>query len=77
MLIDLYAEVIIDDQINNCKEGIRIYALSLADLVDRAVSETDFNTKASEALQDVVVVSDERKHLVVRLIDFLALHLCS
>ena len=77
MLIDLYAKVIIDHQINNCKEGISIYALSLADFVDRAVAETDFNTKASEALQDVVVVSYERKHLVVRLIDFLALHLCS
>ena len=77
MLIDLYAEVIIDDQINNCKEGISIYALSLADFVDRAVAETDFNTKASEALQDVVVVSYERKHFVVRLIVFLSLPLCS
>ena len=77
MLINFDAKVIIDHQINNCKEGISIYALSLADFANRAVAKTDFNTKASEALQDVVVVSYERKHLVVRLIDFLALHLCS
>ena len=77
MLINFDAKVIIDHQIDHCKEGVRIYSLSLADFVDRAVAETDFNTKASEALQDVVVVSYERKHFVVRLIDFLALHLCS
>ena len=76
MLIDLYAEVIIDDQINNCKEGISIYALSLADFANRAVAKTDFYPKTAEALQDIIVVSNQRKHLVVRLVDFLAFHLC-
>ena len=76
MLINFDAKVIIDHQINNCKEGISIYALSLADFANRAVAKTDFNTKASEALQDIIVVSNQRKHLVVRLVDFLAFHLC-
>lgn len=74
MLINFDAKVIIDHQIDHCKEGVRIYALSLADFVDRAVAETDFDSKAPKTLQDVIVVSNQRKHFVVRFVDFLALH---
>ena len=57
MLINFDAKVIIDHQINNCKEGISIYALSLADFANRAVAKTNFYPKTAEALQDIIVVS--------------------
>lgn len=43
-------------------------------LFDRLVSETKAYTERAEALQHIVIVADDRYQLIIRLVNFLILH---
>ena len=69
LLVTIYRKV------HHGKEGVGIHVLFVADFPYRLVAESQVDAEATQALQDIVIVSNDADHLVVSLIHLLIFHL--
>ena len=67
--------VTINRKVHHGKEGVGIHVLLIADFPYRLVAESQVDAEATQALQDIVIVSNDADHLVVSLIHLLIFHL--
>ncbi len=74
LLVVLKFSCTIDGVINHSQESISVYMVVDTGLTHRLVAEAQTDAKASQSLQQIVIVADERNHLVVRFIHFLIFH---
>ncbi len=65
----------VDAEIDNGQEGVGVYILFLAHFFDGLVAKTQVDAETAKALQNAIVVGNERDHLVACLIHLLILHL--
>ena len=66
----------VDGKVDHCQERVGVHAIALASLPHRFVTKAQADAEAAQSLQQVVVVADERYHLVLGLIYLLILHRC-
>ena len=62
-------------KVYHSKEGVGIHVLLFADFPYRLVAESQVDAEATQALQDIVIVSNDADHLVFSLIHLLIFHL--
>ena len=74
LLVGLELTVVVGREVDHRQEGIGIYIVVLTRLHDRLIAKTKADAETAQHLQQVVIVADERDHLVVRLIHLLILH---
>ena len=67
--------IAIDGKVDHRQESIGIHLLLLTYLLDCLVAEAQVDAEATEALQYVVIVTNDADHLVVSFIHLLILHL--
>ena len=73
-LIGLKLTVAVNGVVDHRQERVRVHLVVLTGLLYGLVAEAQADAEAAQHLQQVVVVADERDHLVVRLIHLLISH---
>ena len=68
--------IAVDVVVDHCQEGIGIYAVVLTCFHDGLVAEAQTDAETAQHLQQVVIIANQRDHLVVCLIHLLIFHLC-
>ena len=75
LLVVLKLSAPINGKVHNSQKGIGINIIVLTGFFDSLVSKAQIDAKTAQCLQQVVIVADERYHLIIRLIHLLILHL--
>ena len=75
LLVGLELTVVVGREVDHRQEGVGVYIVVLARLHDCLITKTKADAETAQHLQQVVIIADERDHLVVRLIHLLILHL--
>ena len=75
LFVGLEFAIAVDVVVDHCQEGIGIYIVILTRFHDRLVAEAQTDAEAAQHLQQVVVIANQRDHLVIRLIHLLIFHL--
>jgi hypothetical protein len=64
----------VDGKVDHSQEGIGVYALVFADLLDGLVAKAEVDTKGSQTLQHIIIVPDDIDQFVIGLVHLLILH---
>ena len=74
LLVGLKLAIPIDGEVDHSQEGIGIHPVALAGFLNCLITKTKTDAETAQHLQEVVVIANQRNHLVVGLIHLLILH---
>ena len=65
---------VISRKVDHRQEGIGINVVVVTRLLHRLIAKAKVDAETSQHLQQIVIVADQRDHLVISLVHFLILH---
>ena len=68
LLVGLELSIPINGEVHHRQEGVGVHMIVLTGLAYRLVAESQADAEAAQRLQQVVIITDERHHLIVWLV---------